>query len=222
MSQAELPISDSMLEGSYLARPQSGTGPGVLVLHAWWGLNPFFKSFCDRLAQVGFVAFAPDLYHGAVASTIEEAEKLRSTLKPEIAAAKILQAAHQLQKVCDPSRQSIGVIGFSMGGYWALWLSDQKSSPVSAAIVFYGARSGSYAESQAAYQFHFAEQDHFVPADGIHHLENSLKTAGREAEFFQYPGTSHWFFENDRTAYHQSASEAAWKRIVPFLNNHLK
>ena len=81
------------LEGAapgYLAFPKEGGGPGVLVLHAWWGLNEVFKGVCDRLASAGFVAFAPDLYHGATASTIEVAKGLMSKLREEDAREDIL------------------------------------------------------------------------------------------------------------------------------------
>jgi carboxymethylenebutenolidase len=60
----------------FLALPPTGKGPGVLVLHAWWGLNDTIKTFCTRLAEAGFVAFAPDLYHGQVADTMADAETL--------------------------------------------------------------------------------------------------------------------------------------------------
>ena len=100
----------------YLAQPKSSNGKGVLIIHAWWGLNQFFKELCDRLAGEGFVALAPDLYHGKTASTIDEAKKLRSKMKQETVAQEITQAADQLHKVCCMAGHGMGVIGFSLGG----------------------------------------------------------------------------------------------------------
>ena len=72
---------------AYLALPASGKGPGILVLHAWWGLTPFFKELCNRLAEQGFVALAPDLYHGPTASTVDEAQALVDSADwPKVAA----------------------------------------------------------------------------------------------------------------------------------------
>lgn len=197
-----IPSSTSGSENYYVARPKSGQGRGVLVLHAWWGLNQFCRAFCDRLAQEGFVALAPDLYHGATASTIEEANKLRSKLKQETVAAEITQAAEHLQAICGAS--GIGVVGFSLGGYWALWLADQKASP-------------------SAFQFHLAATDDYVAASGVKKVQKSLQTAGKEAEFYTYAGTRHWFFESDRAeAYNAPAAELAWRRTVEFLQKHMR
>ena len=205
-------------EEFYLATPKSGRGKGVLVLHAWWGLNPFLKKFCDRLARAGFVALAPDLYHGATASTIAEAKKLRSTLKGAIVKKEILQAAESLHAMTGAP---IGVIGFSLGGYWALWLAEQKAVPLAATTIFYASRGGEYASS-SAFQFHFAAHDDYVSASGTKKLEKTLNAAGKESEMFTYPGTTHWFFESDRAdAYDAEAAALAWRRIIKFLNNHL-
>ena len=207
----------------YVARPRSGEGRGVLVLHAWWGLNPFIRGLCDRLASEGFVAHAPDLYHGATAASIEEAKKLRSKLEQDVVAQEITQATEQLWASCGARRAGVGVVGLSLGGYWALWLAEQKSTPVTAAVVFYGTRNGDYVASQAAFQFHLAETDPYVAASGVKKLQKSLKGAGREAEFYTYAGTTHWFFENDRAdAYQAQAAEMAWKRTVEFLRKHVR
>lgn len=208
--------------GPYLAWPAAGMGPGVLALHAWWGLTPFFRGFCDRLALEGLVVLAPDLYHGATAATIEQAEKLRGKLKRESAMRDITQAVEQLQVVVGEGHATIGVVGFSLGGYHALWLAEQASCPVAATVVFYGSRAGEYTTSRSAFQFHLAETDPYVSASGLKAMQKSLKAAGREAEFYTYPGTSHWFFENDRPdAYKATEAEMAWDRMIGFLQRHV-
>lgn len=207
---------------SYLAQPKSGTGKGVLVIHAWWGLNQFFKDLCDRLAGEGFFVVAPDLYHGRIASTIDEAKKLRSKLKQERVAEEITQAADQLQRVCCLSGQGLGVMGFSLGGYWGLWLAEQESSLVTATIVFYGSRNGDYSKGQSAFQFHLAETDEYVASSGVKKLQKSLAVADKVATFYTYPGTSHWFFESDRPdAYNSQAAQLAWNRSVEFLKLYI-
>src|SRR5215471_692370 len=95
----------------YIAIPERGEGPGVLVLHAWWGLNDFFKNLCERLAREGFVAAAPDLYAGAIASTIDEAEQLLSNLNSEEAKAKITSAAGYLRDHPAVRGKGIAAIG---------------------------------------------------------------------------------------------------------------
>src|SRR5438132_649609 len=162
-----------------VAKPKSGRGRPVLVLHAWWGLNAFIKEFCKRLANEGFVVLAPDLYHGAVAATVEEAEKLMSSLErePEAVAREITRAAEHLQGIDGTSASGIGVVGFSLGGYWALWLASQPSNPVVASVVFYATRGEDYAHSHAAFQFHLAETDPYEPASNVEQMQKSLSAA---------------------------------------------
>jgi carboxymethylenebutenolidase len=196
-----------------------------LVLHAWWGLNEFIKEFCDRLAKEGFVVLAPDLFHGEVASTIEQADKLSSTaFQDQDAVAKdILQAVEQLQAISGTNTRGIGVIGISFGGYWALWLADQKSNPVVATVVFYASRNEDYDQSHSAFQFHIAETDDYEPASEVEKTQDRLSAGAKPAEFYTYPGTTHWFFESDRTdAYDAESAKLAWNRTVEFLKAHLK
>jgi carboxymethylenebutenolidase len=130
----------------------------------------------------------------------------------------IIQAAAVLRST---SRKRFGVVGFSLGGYWALWLADQKASPVAATVVFYGSRSGNYAASRAAFQFHRAESDDYVSVSGVKKLAKALETARRPAKFYTYPNTTHWFFERDREAYDAEAADLAWHRTVEFLKKHV-
>jgi carboxymethylenebutenolidase len=206
----------------YFAMPSSGNGPGVLVLHAWWGLNDFFRGFCDRLAQQGFISFAPDMFSGELAHTIEEAQQHQSQWN-EVQAVPpiILPAVDDLSKRVTTGAPGLGVIGFSMGAYWALWLAQQKPELFRAVVLFYGSDggSGNYQRSSAAFLGHFAENDPYETASAIQAMENNLKAAHRPATFYTYPGTSHWFFENDRPdAYHAQAAQLAWDRTLSFLD----
>ena len=126
----------------YLAIPPTGKGNGVLVLHAWWGLNDTLKAFCTRLAESGFVAFAPDLYQGKVADTIADAETLRDVLdgNPNQARADIADATTFLNERAGQADRGLAVIGFSLGAYFALELSVIAPEHTRSVVIFYGTR----------------------------------------------------------------------------------
>jgi carboxymethylenebutenolidase len=204
----------------FLAVPPGGQGPGVLVLHAWWGLNDTVKAFCTRLAESGFVAFAPDLYHGQVADNIADAETLGKALDTNHlqAKAEIVEATMFLNERAEQAEPGLAVIGFSLGAYYALDLAAADPEHIRSVVIFYGTGDGDHSSSRAAYLGHFAEQDEFEPQANVDHLEESLRRAGRPVTFYRYGGTGHWFFEPDRTqAYNQAAANLAWNRTLAFL-----
>jgi carboxymethylenebutenolidase len=206
---------------SYLATPPTGKGPGVLVLHAWWGLNDTVKAFCTRLSKSGFVAFAPDLYHGKVTDTIAGAETLSATLfkNPDQAKADLADATTFLNERADQSDLGLAVIGFSLGAYYALDLSATDPEHIHSVVVFYGTGGEDFSASKASYLGHFAENDPYEPPENVDFLERALQQAGRPVTFYRYPGTGHWFFEPDRSdAYDQVAADLAWERTLAFLN----
>ena len=208
----------------FLAAPSTGKGPGVLVLHAWWGLNETIKAFCRRLAEAGFVVFAPDLYHGKVAETIADAEALGSALdanhlqaKAEITAAtRFLN--ERVGQTGSKGQPGLAVIGFSLGAYYALDLSAADPAQIHSVVLFYGTGGGDFSQSQATYLGHFAEDDVYEPQANVDELEAALKRVGRPVTFYRYPGAGHWFFEPDRPqAYNQAAAKLAWERTLAFL-----
>jgi carboxymethylenebutenolidase len=204
----------------YLALPEGGQGRPVLVLHAWWGLNETMKGVCDRLAEAGFVAFAPDLYHGQVAATIPEAEALAGALDENHlqARAEIAQAAASLSQGGPQPDEGLAVIGFSLGAFYALDLSAARPDLVHSVVLFYGVGPADFSQAKAAYQGHFAADDAYEPPENVDWLREALREAGRPAEFHQYPGTGHWFFEPDRPdAYDEAAAQLAWERTLAFL-----
>jgi carboxymethylenebutenolidase len=209
---------------AYLAVPERGTGAGVLVLHAWWGLTSVFTDACDRLAAAGFVALAPSLFPGgATAATIPEAEALRDAHdEATVVEPVVLAAAEQLREVPAVTGSKIGVIGFSLGAYWALHLSQVRPDDVGAVVVFYGTDDGDYSTARAAYLGHFAERDDFEPLEAVRALEAKIRAAGREVTFHIYSGTGHWFVEpNLPEAYDAGAAELAWERTLAFLRARL-
>jgi carboxymethylenebutenolidase len=204
----------------FLATPPAGTGPGVLVLHAWWGLNDTMKAFCTQLAEAGFVAFAPDLYHGRVADTITEAEALGAALDANFhqVKAEIAQAATFLKERAGQPDRGLAVIGFSLGAYYALDLAAADPERIRSVVLYYGTGDGDYSRSKTAYLGHFAEQDEFEPSSNVDALGDALKRAGRPVTFYRYSGVGHWFCEPDREqAYHEPAARLAWERTLTFL-----
>ena len=207
----------------FLAVPPTGKGPGVLVLHASWGLNDTIKAFCKRLAEAGFVVFAPDLYHGKVADTIPDAEALGKALDANHlqAKAEIAEATKFLNERVGQADRGLAVIGFSLGAYYALDLAAADPEHIYSVVLFYGTdgtMGSDFSNSKAEYLGHFAENDEFEPQSNVDSLEESLKRAGRPVTFYRYSGTGHWFFEPDRPqAYNQAAASLAWDRTLAFL-----
>ena len=214
----------------YLAMPDAGTGPGVLVLHAWWGLTEPFRQVCDRLAAAGFVALAPDLYCGKTATTIAEAEALAFGLDGESERVRgdITAALGCLRQngATSPAdgRGAFGVVGFSLGGAYALDTSVNLAEEIAAVVIFYATYTGpDYRSAKAAYSCHFAENDPYEPAESVAEMEQALRAAGKQATFYTYPGTTHWFFEANRPdAYDATAATLAWERTVAFLNAEVR
>jgi carboxymethylenebutenolidase len=213
---------------AYLAEPEHRSGPGVLVLHAWWGLTQPFRQICDRLAEAGFVALAPDLYHGKTTAAVEEAEALVAALNQDEEGVRgdIAGAVQVLrQHVAMPpagGRGKLAVVGFSLGGAYALDLSVKEAEEIAAVVSFYASYSGlDYSGSKAAYLCHFAEDDPFEPAESVAQMEQELQAAGRPVTCYTYVGTKHWFFEENRPEYDAQAARVAWERTIEFLHQRL-
>ncbi len=205
----------------YLVSPEKSRGK-VLVLHAWWGLNDFFKSFAGRLGSQGFVALAPDLYDGPVAKSVEEAKALQSKADNDRIEKIVLGASDYLKSIPSVSGRKMGVIGFSMGAALSLELSTLKPESVRAVVVYYGTYPIDFSKAQASYLGHFVPDDEWEPLSEVRALEGKLREAGKETSFHFYPGTKHWFVEENRPLeYNRDAADLAWKRTLEFLNSKL-
>jgi carboxymethylenebutenolidase len=209
----------SVSDTAYFVMPPDGPGPGVLVLHSWWGLTPFFRRLADRLADEGFTVLVPDLNMGETFEDQEGAQRHLAEADANRLARLVLDSAQLLAE--RSSGERIGAVGFSMGASLALWASVRLQETVGAVSAFYGTQSIDFAGAAAAYQLHYAESDHLVSDDDAVFMEATMGMEGLEVEAHRYPGTKHWFFETDSTAHESQAAELAFERTVAFLKRCL-
>jgi carboxymethylenebutenolidase len=208
---------DGKSANGYLALPSQLQAPGVLVLHAWWGLNDFFKELCDRLAAEGFVAFAPDLNESRVAKTVDDAKEIMSSLdaqrKDDVARA----AVDFLRGRPEVRKEPFSVMGFSMGAAWSLVLASERPEDFHKAVLFYGAGEGDFTKIKAEVLGHYSDTDEWEDIDYVRSMENDMRSAGMRTTFHIYSQMPHWFFENDRPEFNPQAAELAWTRTLEFL-----
>lgn len=229
MSQTVSFPSNGDTASGYLAIPTSGKGCGLLVIQEWWGLVPQIKRTCDRLAAEGFVALAPDLYHGEIAehTEMDKANQLMQSLPPDRAARDMGAAIDYLLAHEATEGHRVGVIGFCMGGMLTLLITALQGDRVAVAVPFYGAPLGEnapdWSKLTASVQGHFAENDDFFPPDAVKQLESELKAMGKNVEFIVYPKTGHAFGneENALGTYDAEATKVSWERAVDFLKSNL-
>lgn len=207
----------------YLSLPESESGPAVIVIQEWWGLVGHIKDVVDRFAAAGFVAFAPDLYHGQAAAEPDVAMKLMMELKLDMAGTEIVNAANYLLSLPETSTSHVGVVGFCMGGSLAI-VSGTLSPAISATVGFYpGAPWERHAPIWANYAgksalIHCAEGDGTSAAPGIQEALREIQGAGGSVEALDYAGTQHAFFNSDRPeVFEPVAAALTWERTLEFF-----
>lgn len=207
----------------YLARP-SGRGPGILVLPTWWGLGGQIRSVADRLAEEGFVALAPDVYHGEGALGADEGQKLAETLPTDRVAADLTGAARYLSGIVDGS---VGVLGFGLGGSLALFAAG-LSDDVVAVGAFYPlvpwqpATPDWSAFGGTAAVVHAADEDAVTTGPELDVARKAVEEAGGELTVYEYPGTRRGFYNDDRPdSYDHHAARSAWARTLEVFRTRL-
>src|SRR5688572_25733527 len=211
----------------YLAVPESGQGPGVIVIQEWWGLVDHVKDVADRFAAEGFVALAPDFYHGASTDEPDEAQRLLMGMAMDTAAQDIGGAARHMVSRGEVTSRGVGAVGFCMGGSLALW-SGALADEVKVAVGFYPAVPwekmsptwGSYANKSA--MIHASEEDGTSRADGVQAAVKGIQEAGGDVEVYDCPG-SHQAVVYDRRAevHDPDHSQQAWRRTMDLLKSRL-
>ena len=215
----QLTIGDETAR-AYMRVPP-GARAGVVVLHAWWGLNDDVLVYADRLADAGFGVIAPDMFRGQVATDVEDAERLSNEGDAGIAGDVAWAAIDRLADELGPDAP-IAVLGWSFGAAYAIWAPSVRDR-ARATVAYYGTYAAPFiAEATAPLIGHFAEDDPFTSEDDIRHLEEAYRRADRAITSYRYPGTGHWFAEPSRDAYRRDAAELAWERTLTFLRDTLR
>jgi carboxymethylenebutenolidase len=213
----------------YLALPESGRGPGVVVVQEWWGLDSGIKEMADRLAQAGFVAFVPDLYRGELAehTEMDKAGALMNAMPPDRAARDMSGAVDLLAGHEAVTSDGLGVVGFCMGGLLSFVLGAQRPDKIKALVPFYGYPVGDqqpdYSKIEAPIRGYMAENDDFFGPDGARQLEQQLREMGKDVSLDVQPGTGHAFMapHNALGTYDQAAYDRIWPQVLAFLHEQL-
>ena len=216
--------SDGGTTPGYLARPAGGSGPGLVVIQEWWGLVGHIRDLVDRFADAGFVALAPDLYHGEQTKSPDKAGKLMMALDIARAGRDMRAAADHLRSLDEVTGDRVGIIGFCMGGQLALHSGQEFPDRFAAVVDFYGVHPSAPldpARVKVPILAHFATRDGMTPPDVANDLVDRLRDEGVEVEAHFYEA-DHAFFNDQRPeVYDAEASALAWDRTLDFLRRHL-
>jgi carboxymethylenebutenolidase len=221
--------SNGSVASGYLVRPPSGSGPGVLVIQEWWGLDSGIKEMADRLGAAGFVALAPDLYHGELAQhdEMDKAAHLMQSLPADRAGRDMSGAIDFLANHPAVTGKGLGVVGFCMGGMLAFIIATNRGDKVRAVVPFYGFPQGDtepdWSTLTAAVHGHVAEHDSFFPPAAARALEAKLRAMGKDVTLTVHPGSGHAFMapHNALGTYDAALAARVWPQAVAFLESHL-
>jgi len=204
---------------AYFIQGDAGPGPGVLVLHSFWGLTPSVKSLADQLADCGFTVLAPDINFGELPASEHDALDHLGKADPNRLASLVLSSAQLLNE--KSTEGPIGMVGFGMGGSLALWASVRLPEVVGAVVSFYGSQQIDFAGAGAAYLINLAEDDEFITDDEAAFMEATMRLEDLDVEIVRHPGTRHGFGEPDGDTFDPDAFDGSWRRSIEFLEKQL-
>jgi carboxymethylenebutenolidase len=229
MQTVEFPSNGSVASG-YLVTPPSESGAGVLVIQEWWGLDSGIKEMANRLGAAGFVALAPDLYHGELAAhdEMDKAAELMNKLPPDRAGRDMSAAVDYLANHEAVTSEGIGVVGFCMGGMLSFIIAANRPDNVKAVVPFYGFPQGSsepdWPKMTAAVSGHMAEHDDYFSPAAARALEAKLRGMGKDVTLKVHPGTGHAFMgpHNALGTLNEELAARIWPEVVSFLNKNVR
>lgn len=219
--------TDSGAITGFLAKPQNAEGelPGILVIHEWWGLNDNVRMMTKRLAGLGYVALAVDLYNGKVASSPEFARQYmqQAMANPEGAIDNLKQAYKYLEE--EQNAGNIGVIGWCFGGGWALKTALEMPDKIDATVIYYGELVTDLDPLRTLNMpvvGFFGGQDQGIPIKTVNTFKDNLELLDKNAQIYIYEDAGHAFANPSGNRYNKEAAHDAWEKTKAFFEEHLK
>ena len=209
----------------YLAKPSGASPwPAVIVIQEWWGLDAQTKSIADRFAAIGYLAFAPDLYHGELAKLGDGDTAMKLVQKYAPGAPADLYNLYDALKIHPGCTGKVGSVGFCFGGRMSLALGIGR--PLDAICTFYGGGMQQVFDQLGAIKCPvlglFGDQDVSIPVGTVEEFDRLLGQLGLEHEVIVYPNSGHAFFrDSDPQVYKPVASKDAWERVTKFFKKNL-
>lgn len=200
---------------AYFTQDQEGPGPGVLLLHSFWGLTSSVKTLADGLADEGHTVLAPDLNFGEHPDSEDRAVEHLGNANPDRLASLVLSSVKLLSD--RSAHPTISVVGFGMGGSLGLWASVRLHSLIDRVVSFYGTQQIDFAGSESKYLVHLAEEDPYITDDEAAFMEATMGLESLPVEMCRYPGTQHGFADPDGDTFDPETFEVAWKKTLDFL-----
>lgn len=205
----------------YLARPEGQPRGGMIVIQEWWGLNDDIKEIADRYAAEGYLALAPDMYHGVVVDEPDDARKLAMGLERDRAAQEIDAAVAWLKGTQGVAK--VGCVGFCMGGGLTLATALRPGSGIDAAHVYYGGgmpEDAELATIRVPVMGSYGAEDQGIPKERVDGLRAALTSSGVDNDIKLYEGAGHSFF-NRGHSFHEAAAADSWERSMAWFGRHL-
>jgi carboxymethylenebutenolidase len=228
---------DQDLTGYYVMPSTKGQHPAVIVIMEAFGLNDYIKSVCDRLAQAGYAALAPDFYHGATFpyTDINGAVAKLKTLKDEVVMTEFGKGTDFLGTRAEVKQGGVGVIGFCMGGRYTFLANAVQASKVKAAVSFYGGGVAANPDALgranllpqvdkmvAPIMLMYGAEDKSIPVEEHEQIAAALSKAKKRYSLNVFPKAGHGFFSDRRDSYNPEASSEAWSMTLNFFDRYLK
>ena len=198
--------------------------PAIIVIHEWWGLNDGVRAMADRLAGLGYIVLAVDLFGGKTASTPAEARylMLKVVENPDLATANIQQAYQFLKDTAGAPR--IASLGWCFGGGWSLNTALLFPDELDAAVIYYGQVTDNESKLEplnVPILGIFAAEDKGIPVESVKGFKQALENLGKNYEIEIFPGVGHAFANPTGKSYNADVADKAWNQTVAFLDSHL-